>query len=68
MEEQRGNEAGIKRAVIDVQGRYAYGNLKSESGVHRLVRISPFDAEKMRQTSFALIEIIRIREKFKNLN
>ena len=58
IEIQPGNEAGIKRAVVEVIGRYAFGFLKSESGVHRLVRISPFDAEKMRHTSFALIEVL----------
>jgi peptide chain release factor 2 len=54
----RGSEAGIKSAMIRVQGRYAYAYLKSENGVHRLVRISPFDAEKMRHTSFAMIEVL----------
>lgn len=53
-----GNEAGIKSAVYRIKGRYAYGYLQSESGVHRLVRISPFDAEAMRHTSFALVEVI----------
>jgi peptide chain release factor 2 len=53
-----GNEAGIKSASYRVLGNWAYGYLKSESGVHRLVRISPFDAEKMRHTSFALVEVI----------
>jgi peptide chain release factor 2 len=53
-----GNEAGIKSVSYRVVGSWAYGYLKSESGVHRLVRISPFDAEKMRHTSFALVEVI----------
>jgi len=53
-----GNEAGIKSASYRVMGNWAYGYLKSESGVHRLVRISPFDAEQMRHTSFALVEVI----------
>lgn len=53
-----GNEAGIKSAMFKISGRWAYGFLKSEAGVHRLVRISPFDAEKMRHTSFALVEVI----------
>ncbi len=53
-----GNEAGIKKVVFEVQGRNAYGYFKSEAGVHRLVRISPFDAEAMRHTSFALVEIL----------
>ena len=56
--ESRGTETGIKSATIRVSGRYAFGYLKSEHGVHRLVRISPFDAEKMRHTSFALIEVL----------
>lgn len=54
----RGGEAGLKNALIHVRGRYAYGHLKSENGVHRLVRISPFDAEKMRHTSFAMVEVM----------
>ena len=53
-----GNEAGIKSMTMNVRGRWAYGYLRGESGVHRLVRISPFDAEAMRHTSFALVEVI----------
>ncbi len=55
---QAGEEAGLKDATVEVRGKYAYGYLKAEAGVHRLVRISPFDANKRRHTSFASVFVL----------
>src|ERR1043166_7277473 len=58
IEAQAGDEAGIKSATVIVKGRFSYGLLTSERGVHRLVRISPFDAQKRRHTSFASLDVV----------
>jgi peptide chain release factor 2 len=58
LDESRGGIAGFKSVTLEISGRYAYGHLKSEDGVHRLVRISPFDGDKSRHTSFAMVQVL----------
>ena len=67
LDEVAGSEAGIKSATVQIEGRWVYGHMRAESGVHRLVRLSPFNADNLRQTSFARVESMPILKEIKEV-
>lgn len=67
VDESAGDEAGLKSVTLEVKGDFVYGKLKGEHGVHRLVRLSPFNADNLRQTSFAKVEIVPMIDKPEDL-
>ncbi len=67
LQETKGSEAGIKSVMFEVSGKFAYGNFAPEAGVHRLVRLSPFNSDNLRQTSFVLVEVIPLIENNKEI-